>query len=69
MDDTATQRDRQQMVASTGILGLDVIIVNGGFPRNRPYLVDGDPGAGKTTFALQFLLEGARLERRGAAGA
>ena len=32
----------------------------GGFPRNRMYLVEGDPGAGKTTLALQFLLAGAQ---------
>ncbi|HYG61141.1 MAG TPA: ATPase domain-containing protein [Thermoanaerobaculia bacterium] len=50
--------------AATGIAGMDEIL-GGGFPRNRMYLVEGDPGAGKTTLALQFLLEGAR---RGEAG-
>src|SRR5246127_1467545 len=49
---------------STGIAGLDDIL-GGGFPRNRLYLVEGDPGTGKTTLALQFLLEGARLGERG----
>jgi circadian clock protein KaiC len=44
---------------STGTSGLDEIL-NGGFPRNRLYLVDGDPGAGKTTLGLQFLLAGVR---------
>ncbi len=43
----------------TGIEGLDNIL-GGGLPRNRLYLVHGDPGVGKTTLALQFLLEGAR---------
>lgn len=43
--------------ASTGIPGLDDIL-GGGFPRHRMYLVQGDPGAGKTTLALQFLLTG-----------
>lgn len=50
--------------AATGIAGLDEIL-GGGFPRNRMYLIEGTPGAGKTTLALQFLLEGAA---RGEAG-
>jgi circadian clock protein KaiC len=45
--------------ASTGIEGLDAIL-GGGFPRNRMYLISGDPGAGKTTLAMQFLLAGAK---------
>lgn len=44
----------------TGIEGLDNIL-HGGFPANRVYLVEGEPGTGKTTLALQFLLEGVRL--------
>lgn len=51
-------------VAGTGIPGLDYI-VRGGLPRNRMYLVQGDPGSGKTTLGLQFLLEG---KRRGESG-
>jgi circadian clock protein KaiC len=50
-------------VAATGIEGLDRIL-NGGFPRNHVYLVQGDPGVGKTTLSLQFLLEGARAGER-----
>ena len=34
------------------------MILAGGLPRDRIYLVDGDPGTGKTTLALQFLMEG-----------
>jgi circadian clock protein KaiC len=45
--------------ASTGIEGLDYVL-GGGFPRDRMYLIEGDPGAGKTTMAMQFLLAGAR---------
>lgn len=43
----------------TGIDGLDALL-GGGFPAGALYLVDGDPGTGKTTLALQFLLEGVR---------
>lgn len=43
----------------SGIEGLDDIL-GGGFPTNHLYLVEGDPGTGKTTLALQFLLEGVR---------
>jgi circadian clock protein KaiC len=46
-------------LAATGIKGLDDIL-NGGLTRNRTYLVQGDPGVGKTTLGLQFLLEGVR---------
>lgn len=45
--------------ARTGIEGLDQVL-HGGFPRDRLYLIDGDPGTGKTTVGLQFLREGAR---------
>src|SRR6201996_8511727 len=43
----------------TGIAGLDNIL-GGGLTPNRLYLVEGSPGAGKTTLALQFLLDGVR---------
>ena len=39
--------------------GLDAIL-GGGLPVDRLYLVEGDPGTGKTTLALQFLLDGVR---------
>ena len=44
-------------LADTGVVGLDDIL-GGGLPRNRLHLVQGDPGAGKTTLGLQFLLAG-----------
>ena len=46
--------------AATGIAGLDEVL-GGGFARDHTYLVEGEPGAGKTTVGLQFLLEGVRL--------
>jgi KaiC/GvpD/RAD55 family RecA-like ATPase len=59
---TATQglaiTDDQPRI-STGSSGLDDIL-GGGLDRNRMYLYEGRPGTGKTTLALQFLLEGAQ---------
>src|SRR6476660_4844811 len=49
---------------SMGVPGLDVVL-NGGLPSNRLYLVQGDPGVGKTTLAMQFLLEGAEKGETG----
>ena len=49
--------------ASTGSVGLDDIL-EGGFDPDRVYLIEGRPGTGKTTLALQFLLEGVRRGER-----
>ena len=44
--------------AKTGVAGLDDIL--GGLTRGHVFLLEGEPGTGKTTIALQFLLEGAK---------
>lgn len=49
--------------AALGVYGLDDIL-GGGLNRNHAYLLEGSPGTGKTTIALQFLLEGARASER-----
>lgn len=48
---------------STGISGLDHVL-QGGLPQGGIYLVEGGPGAGKTTLSLQFLLAGAAAGER-----
>lgn len=54
----------KQDLASTGVDGLDDIL-GGGLPMRHLYLVEGSPGTGKTTLALQFLLEGREKGERG----
>jgi RecA-superfamily ATPases implicated in signal transduction len=51
-------------LAATGIVGLDQVL-NGGLPANHIYLLDGSPGTGKTTLAMQFLLEGVKKGEKG----
>lgn len=48
----------------TGIKGLDDVL-NGGLPKGRIILVVGSPGSGKTTFAMQFLVGGAKAGESG----
>lgn len=53
-----------QIRLSTGIAGLDDIL-RGSLAKGFLYLIEGNPGAGKTTLALQFLIEGAKHAEKG----
>ena len=55
-------------MVATGIPGLDDVL-GGGFTPDRVYLVEGKPGSGKTTLALQYLLEGVRIGNESMEGA
>ena len=50
--------------ATSGIAGLDDVL-GGGFARGSAFLVEGNPGTGKTTLGLQFLLAGEAEGERG----
>lgn len=54
-----SQNDSTSSFLSSGISGLDKVL-RGGFTSDRLYLIEGSPGSGKTTLALQFLLEGVK---------
>lgn len=50
-------KTRQRARLLTGVAGLDDIL-HGGLPKGHVYLIEGDPGSGKTTLGIQFLLAG-----------
>ena len=50
-------KTRQRARLLTGVAGLDDIL-HGGLPTGHVYLIEGDPGSGKTTLGIQFLLAG-----------
>ena len=56
-------QQQAQRDAAIGITGLDDVL-GGGLERGRTYLVEGSPGTGKTTIALQFLIAGAASGER-----
>lgn len=51
-------------LCKVGIEGLDEILC-GGLPRHRLYVIQGDPGVGKTTMAMLFLLQGLKEGEKG----
>ncbi|MFY2762577.1 ATPase domain-containing protein [Arenimonas sp. MALMAid1274] len=55
----ATRPTTPLPLVGTGVPGLDNVL-GGGLTPSRLYLIEGTPGAGKTTIALQFLMEGVR---------
>jgi circadian clock protein KaiC len=55
LDDTTKITEK----TTTGVAGLDYLL-RGGLPSHRIHLVEGHPGSGKTTFGLQFLLNGVK---------
>jgi circadian clock protein KaiC len=57
MTEAASPTDLKLNTISSGNAGLDDIL-GGGFDADRVYLIEGRPGTGKTTLALQFLLDG-----------
>src|SRR3954463_3281718 len=54
-------KSTKDVIAASGVAGLDEGL-GGGFTPKRLYLVEGVPGSGKTTLAMQFLLEGVRCQ-------
>lgn len=63
MPDTSRSPDPSDERLGTGIVGLDEVL-GGGLKPDRLYLLEGTLGTGKTTVALQFLLEGVRRGER-----
>jgi circadian clock protein KaiC len=64
VSETVTTTPSTSERVSSGVEGLDDIL-GGGLTKQRLYLLEGTPGTGKTTLALQFLLEGARAGESG----
>lgn len=60
----ATNNSTNNSLCKVGVKGLDEILC-GGLPRNRLYVIQGDPGVGKTTMAMVFLLQGLKEGEKG----
>ena len=55
---TDSNHEQLDELISTGVAGLDDVL-HGGLPRGHFFLIQGDPGTGKTTLGLQFLISAA----------
>ncbi len=64
MPERKAKRPSGNGIAATGVGGLDDIL-KGGLARGRTFLLEGNPGTGKTTIALQFLMQGVAAGERG----
>jgi circadian clock protein KaiC len=62
-EETFVSKRKAQPVVATGVAGLDEIL-RGGLPASNLYMLQGAPGAGKTTAALQFLRTGVEAGER-----
>jgi circadian clock protein KaiC len=60
---SASMEEDDDRTIPTGIDGLDDIL-RGGFPCNCLFLITGQPGTGKTSLAMQFLLKGIEIGER-----
>ncbi|NEP14657.1 MAG: AAA family ATPase [Symploca sp. SIO2C1] len=57
-------RETETKLMTTGIPGLDVLL-RGGIFSGRSLILSGASGTGKTTLALQFLVQGAQIGEKG----
>jgi circadian clock protein KaiC len=63
LEDEIMSKLKKPLIVSTGINGLDEIL-RGGLPASNLYMLQGAPGSGKTTAALQFLRAGVEAGER-----
>jgi circadian clock protein KaiC len=58
-----SKHNKKSNLIQTGVAGLDEVL-GGGLAPNRLYLIEGDPGSGKTTLSLQILFQGVSCGER-----
>lgn len=65
MNEEVDVQKKVEPFSSTGVSGLDDVLGGQGLARGRLFLIEGRPGTGKTTVAMQFLLDGVAQGERG----